>query len=148
MSGMRNDIIIMENIILGLENEPYEKAIKRCGKLLTDSGYVNERYTQGMLAREESFSTAIGNFIAIPHGEKEYKEEIIKTGLAVLTYPQGIEWGDKLVYLVIGIAAKGEDHLDILENIVTKLEKGDDVMELVNKNDKKAIHDMLVGDNI
>lgn len=96
-----------------------------------------------MIARNRGFTTAIGNCIAIPHGEKEYKQDIIKTGLSVLTYPQGIDWEGEKVHLVIGIAAKGNEHLEILENIVDRLDDSDAVLALVNANDKQAIYDLL-----
>lgn len=142
------DIITVENIILEVQTESHEDAIKRCGEVLVKAGYVKPNYIEGMLARDRNFTTAIGNFIAIPHGEKEYKQDILKTGLAVLTYPQGIDWNGQTVHLVIGIAAQGDEHLDILENIVDKMEEGDDVLALVAANDKNAIYDMLMGETV
>jgi mannitol/fructose-specific phosphotransferase system IIA component len=61
----------MENIILGLPSEDSDDVIRRCGKMLVENGYAQEKYVEGMLARDHSFSCGIGNFIAIPHGEKE-----------------------------------------------------------------------------
>ncbi|MDR0397254.1 MAG: PTS sugar transporter subunit IIA [Oscillospiraceae bacterium] len=140
------EIIKRENIVVGLPAEPHESAIRRCGKMLVDAGYVKPRYVEGMIARDRGFSTAIGNYIAIPHGEKEYKNDILKTGLSILTYPDGVDWGGQKVYLVIGIAAQGEEHLGILENIVDKLEDGDDVLALVNAGDVDAILATLAGE--
>jgi mannitol/fructose-specific phosphotransferase system IIA component len=139
------DILKMDNIVLNQPPAPYEDVIRRCGDLLVASGYVEERYIEGMLARDRSFSTAIGNFIAIPHGEKVYKDAIIKTGLVVLTYPEALEWNGEKVHLVVGIAARGDEHLEILENIADKLESGDDVVALVKKGDPKAIYDLMTG---
>ncbi len=144
--AIMKQIIKMENIVLNLPTEPYEDVIRRCGDLLVASGHANPRYVEGMIARDRGFSTAIGNYIAIPHGEKEYKQDILQTGLAVLTYPDGIDWNGQTVHLVIGIAAKGDEHLDILENIVDQLEEGDDVLALVESADKKAIYTMLTGE--
>jgi mannitol/fructose-specific phosphotransferase system IIA component len=140
------DIITKDFIILDLPPESHEDAIRRAGKLLVDAGACRPRYVEGMLARDKAFSTAIGNYIAIPHGEKEYKEDIIKTKLSVLTYPKGIDWGGQTVYLVIGIAAIGDEHLEILENIVDKLEDGDDTLALVKASDKDAIAKLFAGD--
>jgi mannitol/fructose-specific phosphotransferase system IIA component len=139
------EILSLENILLNQPSEAYEDAIIRCGNLLVKSGYVLPRYVEGMLKRNRSFTTAIGNYIAIPHGEKEYKQDILKTGLCALTYPKGIDWDGETVYLVIGIAAKGEEHLEILSNIVDKLDTGDDVIALVERNDKQAIYDLFTG---
>lgn len=141
-----NKVIQMDNIFLNQATEPHEQAIQRCGEMLVKAGYAKPKYIEGMLARDRNFSTAIGNFIAIPHGEKEYKQEIIKTGLVVLTYPEGIRWNGEIVHLVIGIAAQGDEHLEILENIVDKLETGEDVLALVAANDAQAIYHLLTGE--
>ncbi|MDR2301149.1 MAG: PTS sugar transporter subunit IIA [Deltaproteobacteria bacterium] len=138
-------ILEMDNIVLNLPPQPYEDVIRRCGEMLVNGGYVKPPYVDGMLARDRSFSTAIGNHIAIPHGEKIYKEEILKTGLVVLTYPEGVDWNGEKVFLVVGIAAKGNEHLEILENIADKLEEAQDVINLVNSADQKAIFSLLTG---
>jgi mannitol/fructose-specific phosphotransferase system IIA component len=139
------NILEPKNIILNEASIPYEDVIRRCGEMLIESGYVKPRYLEGMLARDRNFSTAIGNFLAIPHGEKEYKDDILKTGIVVITYPDGIDWNGEKVHLAIGIAARGDEHLTILENIVDQLETGDDVLNLVKEGDKQAIHRLFTG---
>jgi mannitol/fructose-specific phosphotransferase system IIA component len=140
---VKTKIVKIENIVLDMPAETHEDAIRRCGRMLVESGYAAPRYVDGMLARDRDFSTAIGNHIAIPHGAKEYKDDILETGLVVVTYPDGIDWNGQKVHLVIGIAAQGNDHLDILENIVSKLEDDGDVLALVNARDKNAVYAML-----
>ena len=119
--------------------------IRRCGRMLVDSGYAKERYIEGMIKRDNSFSTGIGNFIALPHGEDAYKKDIITTGIVVLSYPEGIDWHGTPVYLVIGIAAKGDEHLDIMGNVVDNLETGDDVLKLVKSAGVDEVYRMLSG---
>ena len=139
------DILKKQNIIMNLPKEDREKVILQCGQMLLDSGYINERYIEGMIKRDNSFSTAIGNYIAIPHGEEGYKQDIISAGMVVLTYPDGIDWHGSIVYLVIGIAAKGDEHLDILGNIVDHLETGEDTINLVNNAGVDEVYRMLTG---
>ena len=138
------EILTKGNIITGLAPEQHEDIIRRCGTMLVDSGYVNEPYIEGMIARDRSFSTAIGNLIAIPHGEIAYKQEILHTGLVVLTYPDGVQWGDQIVKLVIGIAAKGNEHLQILEQIAEAFEEESDVEAVVKNADTEALYHLLV----
>ena len=107
-----------ENIILNQTSEKKEDAIDRVGKMLLNSGYVSPKYIEGMRKREEEFTTYIGNGIAIPHGTNEYKNEILETGLAMVQYPDGVEFGKgKTAYIVIGIAGKGDEHLSLLSQI-------------------------------
>jgi mannitol/fructose-specific phosphotransferase system IIA component len=134
-----------ENIVLRQPKAEREDVIRRCGRMLVDSGYAGERYIEGMLKRDNSFSTGIGNFIAIPHGEEAYKQDILATGLVVLTYPDGIDWHGTPVYLVVGIAAKGDEHLDIMGNIVDHLDTGDDVVRLVKEAGVDEVYAMLSG---
>lgn len=140
------EILRLENIIIGCATEPHEDAIRRAGRMLVDAGLAGERYIEGMIARDRSFSTAIGNHIAIPHGEKEYKCDIKGTGLVILTYPDGIPWNDDLVKIVIGIAALGDGHLDVLGRIVEVLEDVETVDELVARGDAKEIHRLFTED--
>jgi mannitol/fructose-specific phosphotransferase system IIA component len=134
-----------ENIILNQSKADREEVIRRCGRMLVDSGYANENYIEGMIKRDNSFSTGIGNFIALPHGEDAYKKDIITTGIVVLSYPEGIDWHGTPVYLVIGIAAKGDEHLDIMGNVVDNLETGDDVLKLVKSAGVDEVYRMLSG---
>lgn len=135
-----------ENIILNQPAAEREDVIRRCGRMLVDSGYANENYIEGMIERDNSFSTGIGNFIAIPHGADAYKKDIITTGIVALAYPEGIDWHGKPVYLVIGIAAKGDEHLDIMGNIVDNLETGEDTIKLVKNADVEDVYRMLIGE--
>jgi mannitol/fructose-specific phosphotransferase system IIA component/transcriptional antiterminator len=139
------EILEKENIVLNQPRTDREEVIRRCGRMLVDSGYVTERYIEGMIKRDNSFSTGIGNFIAIPHGEEDYKKDIIATGIVVLTYPEGIDWHGTPVYLVIGIAAKGDEHLDIMGNIVDHLETGDDVIKFIKSAGIDEAYRMLCG---
>lgn len=123
---MEQKILKNENIILNQKSEKKEDAIDRVGKMLLNSGYVTPKYIEGMRKREEEFTTYIGNGIAIPHGVNEYKNEILETGLAMIQYPDGVEFGEgKTAYIVIGIAGKGDNHLSLLSQIaLTVQDKG------------------------
>jgi len=139
------DILTTDNIILNQAKEGREDVIRRCGRLLVEHGYVAERYVEGMLARDKAASCAIGNFIAIPHGEIDYKKEVLATGLVLITYPETLDWGGVPVRVVIGIAAKGEEHNDILGNIVDLFEDEDDVNGFLKITDKAEIVKLLTG---
>lgn len=138
----------LNHIIINQPTEDKKSAIDRCGQLLAAAGYTDPQYTEGMHIRDESFSTAIGNFIAIPHGEKRYAQHIKKTGLCVVTYPQPIDWNGTPVKMVIGIAALGDEHMDILENIVDVMEDEETVTALVEGGDPQVIGKLFVGTDV
>jgi len=132
-----------ENILLNRPKTDREEVIQRCGQMLLDSGYIYERYIEGMIKRDNAFSTYIGNHIAIPHGADDYKKDIISAGMVFLTCPDGIDWNGSTVYLVIGIAARGDEHLDIIGNIVEHFETGEDTIKLVNSAGVDEVYELL-----
>jgi len=139
------DLILSErNILLGLSGESKEEAINRAGDLLEENGYITDRYIKGMMQRDEVATTYIGNGVAIPHGVNEVKNEIKKTGIVFLQYPDGIDYGDgNTAYLVIGIAGKGDEHLEIISNLAISLEDEATVEKLIKTKDKEFIIDLL-----
>ncbi|MDV4149270.1 PTS mannitol transporter subunit IICBA [Clostridium sp. AL.422] len=133
-------ILSERNIVLGLESESKEEAIKRAGNLLVKGGYVKESYVDAMLEREEVVSTYIGMGVAIPHGIGVAKREIKSSGIVVLQYPNGVDFGEELAYLVVGIAGVGDEHIEILSNIAISLED----MELVERlKNTKSVDEIL-----
>ena len=136
-----------KNIVLGCKPVTPEEAITACGRLMVESGFCTEGYVQGMIERNAGFPVAIGSHVAIPHGTNESRQFIQKTGLVVMTYPEGIVWGEdeELVRLVIGIASQGEEHLDILNRIVEVCETEEDTDALVDNATVEELYKKLNG---
>lgn len=124
-----------DNIRIGLASVTKEEAIKMAGQILVDGGYVEPEYIDAMLLREEDLSTYIGNGTAIPHGVNEAKKRIKKTGISILQFPDGIDYGEEKVYLMIGIAGVGNEHLTILSNLAEILEDENKVKDLTTTED-------------
>lgn len=135
-----NELLNEKNILLNLENESKEEAIIRAGNLLFNNGYVGYEYINSMLEREKRISTYIGYGVAMPHGTEFGKEQVKKAGIVVLQYPEGINFGGQKAYLLIAIAAKGEEHLEILSNIAQAL---GDVEAIENLKTTKNSQDVL-----
>lgn len=132
-SDFHGGVLLKKNIVLN--NKPCSKneAIRKIGKLLVDSGYVTEKYVDGMIAKEDVFNTAIGNSLAIPHGVESVIGEIKNSGLAIMTYPEGIDWGDgETVKLVIAVASAGDDHVETLGKIATTCESEEAVEKIIH----------------
>jgi PTS system mannitol-specific IIA component len=141
---MDKKILNEANILLNLKSEAKFEAIERAGKLLVEMGYVDEPYLIGMRKREEDITTYIGNGIAIPHGMNEFIKYINKSGIVVLQYPEGVDFGDgNIAYIVIGIAGKNNDHLDILSKIAIVCLDEANVQKLIASKDKNEIIDIL-----
>ncbi|MCF6463637.1 PTS mannitol transporter subunit IICBA [Clostridium sp. Cult1] len=144
-SAELNNILKKENILLGLESTSKKEAIDLAGKLLVDGGYVKPDYVDLMHKREEKLSTYIGNGVAIPHGDKNSKNCIIKSGIVILQFPEGIDFGDdNIAYLVIGIAGKDNEHLSILSNIASILGNEKLVEAIVKEVDKDIVYKSII----
>ncbi|TDT66992.1 PTS system D-mannitol-specific IIA component (Fru family) /PTS system D-mannitol-specific IIB component (Fru family) /PTS system D-mannitol-specific IIC component (Fru family) [Hypnocyclicus thermotrophus] len=126
----KSDILVKEGITLGLPSISKIEAIKEIGIKMANMGYVAKDYYKYMLEREEKSSVYIGNGVAIPHGTLEGKAEVLKTGIVINQYPEGIDFDGEKAYLLIGIAGKNNEHIDIISNIADIIEDEDKVVEL------------------
>lgn len=107
---------------LGARPTTREEAIRAVAALLADGGCVGPGYEESMLAREREATTFLGNGIAIPHGTPAGRGLVARTGIAVLQVPEGVDWGGgEAARLVVGIAAKGDEHLDVLRRLTRVL---------------------------
>ena len=59
----------------------------------------------------------MGNGLAIPHGTNEAKAAVQRTAITFVRYSEPVEWKNKQVTFVVGIAALGDDHLKLLGRI-------------------------------
>ncbi len=135
-------IFSKKNIYLGLKSISKEEAIKAAGKALADAGYVKNGYLSAMLDRENKSTTFIGNGVAIPHGTAEAKGEVLKAGIVLMQYPDGVDFGDdNIAKLVIGIAGKNDEHIEIISKIADVIEDEDVVEELSVCGDIEVIYD-------
>lgn len=140
MSG----ILIKQNIITSYASQNKIEIIKKAGEMLENTGYVTHKYCEAMLKKEETFNTAIGFGLAIPHGIETMKNEILKSGIVVITVPQGVDWGNgQIVKLVVGIAGIGDEHMEILSSIALNCSSQQAVERLANSS-KSILYDTFV----
>lgn len=140
-----SDILEKKNIVLNCKSVTPEEAIRACGKLMLESGYIEDGYIQAMLERDRGDSAAVGSHVAIPHGDHESRALVKKTGLVVMAYPDGIDWYGERVRLVIGIASKGEDHLEILKRVAAIAADEEAADRLVDDADLNTLYACLNG---
>lgn len=137
-------VLLKSNIKLNLPSVDKYEAIKMAGKLLVENGYVDEKYIEAMIERENDLTTYMGNGVAIPHGVGKAREYIKKSGIVVLQFPEGVQFGDEKAYLVIGIAGIGDEHIDILSNIATAIgEEDDKIRKLKATKDVDYIYEIF-----
>ena len=128
-----SQMLQVSNILTGLPSESKEEAIRRAGKILNEAGYVDAEYIEAMIERENLTTTYMGMGLAIPHGTSEAKNAVKNSGIAVLQYPEGVDFGDEKAHLIIGIAGVGDSHLEILAKVCEALED-EEVLERLSKS--------------
>jgi phosphocarrier protein FPr len=128
------------SVCLGVRAGRKEEAIERVGRVLADNGFIDPGYAASMLARERVANTYLGKGIAIPHGLPKDRELIHKTGIAVVQLPDGVEWvPGEMARLIVGIAAKSDEHIEILSNLTDLLYHDDLVAKLARTRDPEDI---------
>lgn len=131
------------NIRIGLPAEPKEEAIRRAGELLVAGGYARPEYVDAMLRREKLATTCLGMGLAIPHGTSDAKERVLRSGIVILQYPDGVDFDGEKAHLIVGIAGVGEEHLEILARLSASFEDEELLQRLMTATDPQVIYDAL-----
>jgi PTS system mannitol-specific IIA component len=107
-----------------------DAALQEATDILVTAGAVTPAYVDAMRQREATVSTYMGNGLAIPHGTNEMKDTILASALSVVRYDAGVDWAGEQANFVIGIAGRGDEHLEILSQIAILFSDDDDVAKL------------------
>lgn len=136
-----------QDIHLAAQAGSKNEAISQVAAALTQAGNVAAGYLDGMLAREQQTSTYLGNGIAIPHGTTDTRDLVLNTGVQVFQFPQGIAWGeDQTAYIVIGIAARSDEHLALLRQLTHVLSDDAVAAQLAKTTSAEELRSLLMGE--
>lgn len=130
-----------QQVLLNVQTTDKNELLKIIAENLASLGFVKGDYLQPLLDREASVSTYLINGVAIPHGVNEAKEQVAETGVVIIQVPNGVLWNDKgdVAKLIVGIAARGKDHLDLLQRLTTVVMDERLAAELAVTTDKNDI---------
>ncbi len=138
--------LTVEQISMGQTAVDKSAALHLLADKLVADGLVAEGYLSGLQAREAQGSTFLGQGIAIPHGTPETRDQVFSTGVRLLQFPEGVDWGDgQIVYLAIGIAAKSDEHLRLLQLLTRALGETDLGQALRRAGSAEALLKLLQG---
>jgi len=111
--------------------------------ILVKDGLVTPEYLTGLINREQQSATYLGQGIAIPHGTPQSREFILETGIRLAHFPEGIIWdGENTIYLAVVIAAKSDEHLQVLQ-ILTRALMQDVSEQVKNATQPEQIIELL-----
>ncbi len=137
------DMLAREAVVTGLPSVSKEEAIRFVGNLLVERGHVGQSYVDAMVEREEKVSTFLGNGVAMPHGTFESKEAIVRSGIVVAQFPDGVDWGVGTAHIVIGLGAVGDDHVAILSHMAEILQDEEQAKALWDTSDQEFLYNVL-----
>jgi mannitol PTS system EIIA component len=121
-----------------------EEAIRACGALLAEAGHIEDGYIDMMVERDRKSTVYVGNGVAMPHGTEASRRFVKSTGLAIVQVPEGVDFGDgNIARILIAIAARGEEHIDLLTEIAETCADDERLAKLIAAADPREVLALL-----
>ncbi|MGQ7244165.1 phosphoenolpyruvate--protein phosphotransferase [Salinicola sp. V024] len=112
-----------QDAALDCQADSWQNALDQAAASLHEAGLVEASYRDALHSREAQGSTFLGSGIAIPHGTPGSRDQIHRTGVRLLQFPDGVTWHDgNRVFLLVAIAAASDEHLDVLRRLTHVLD--------------------------
>ncbi|MEY2826780.1 MAG: hypothetical protein RLZZ122_1144 [Actinomycetota bacterium] len=143
LRSLATELITEAGIVIGATASSTEEAVAQCGKLLVELGAVSQEYADAMWEREQIFPSAIGAGFAIPHGTDQSRQYVIKDQLVFLQLAQPLAWGDEEVRCVLGIASRGDAHVELLGQLAELLQDTENLQVFHSSDSKEEILKLL-----
>lgn len=143
MTFRMTNFLQLAGIRLDATASSQEEAVRLCGKQLQDLGAVGPEYVDAMVERENIISSFMGEGVALPHGTDESRKYVNFTQLVFVRFANPVDWEGEQVRLCIGIAAKGDEHGELLGNLADKLLDETSYSKLMSSNSEQEILDLL-----
>jgi mannitol/fructose-specific phosphotransferase system IIA component len=118
---MTAPMLTRDGVRLGLTARDRTDAIRITGELLLDIGAVEAPYVDAMHEREEILSSYVGEAFALPHGTDQSRAYITRSSVVFLQFPAGVDWAGEKVRACIGIAARSNEHTDVMARLANVL---------------------------
>jgi mannitol PTS system EIIA component len=138
-----SNLLVLAGIRLDVTASSQEEAVRLCGLVLQELGAVGPEYLDAMVEREKIVSSYMGEGVALPHGTDDSRKHVNFTQLVFVRFANGVDWEGEKVKLCIGIAAKGDEHGELLGNLADKLLDENSYSTLMNSASEQEILDLL-----
>ena len=111
---------MIDNLHLGCHAKNKAEVLAMIGKEFKFKGYINQDCISFLAEREQQVSTFLGNGITLPHLPKSATNIIVKTGVEIFQFPDGVIWDrSNVMFIAIGVIAKEKEHIDVLKDIAS-----------------------------
>ena len=132
---MLKDMLQPENIRLGVAAGGWEEAVRLCGSILVEKGYVEPRFVEAMvkLVQENGPYIVIAPGLAFPHARPQDGAKV--AGLSLIRLLEPVEFGNEdndPVRLVIALSATdNSSHIDALAELFEVIAEAENREELL-----------------
>jgi mannitol/fructose-specific phosphotransferase system IIA component len=145
---MSGTLLSRDAIRVGLSAADRYDAIQKAGELLIGIGAVEPDYVEAMHQREEILSSYVGESFALPHGTDASRKYIKQPAVAFLQFPDGIDWDGERVKACIAIAARSDEHTEVMARLAEVLVDADKAELLRTTEDPNDVLGLLEPDGI
>jgi mannitol PTS system EIIA component len=136
-------LLVKSGIHFGATASSKEEAVALCGQALVSLGAATNEYATAMWEREQIASSYLGNFVAMPHGTDESRKFVNFGQIVFLRFAHPFMWDDEEVKLCIGIAAQGDEHVEIIGNLADALLDEEKFEKLLSTNEHDDVLKIL-----
>jgi mannitol/fructose-specific phosphotransferase system IIA component len=140
---MSGPLLTKEAVRVGLDAASRSEAIQQSGELLVQIGAVDPAYVDAMHEREAALSSFVGEEFALPHGTDASRKYIKRPAVAFLQFPQGIDWDGEQVRACIAIAARSDEHTEVMARLAQILLDADKAELLRATAEPQDVVDLL-----
>lgn len=139
------EIIQLDGIKFDVVIGTPQEAIVACGKLMVELGAVGPEFVNEMLVREQSFTSAVGVGLAIPHAFPEARRFVNFDQLVFLRLREEISWSGNAVRGVVALATSGDGHVEALGNLALIAQEPHALELLLSRGSKDEVLNLILG---
>jgi len=144
-----SELLPPERVVVGIQAQDWEDAVRQIGRVLVDTGAVEERYIDGMVntTKELGPYIVIAPGLAIPHGRPEdgVLHPCLAVGLLEPPIPFGNEENDPVRIMIALGATDSVQHVEALRQIAETLSDEVQFDQLKAATTKTEVLDILWG---
>ena len=137
------NLITQAGIHFGATASSKGEAVALCGEQFVKLGAASQEYADAMWEREQIASSYLGNAVAMPHGTNESRKYVNFGQIVFIRFAAPFIWDDEEVKLCIGIAAQGDEHVEIIGNLAEALLDDEKFEILLSTTDRSQVLGIL-----
>lgn len=141
------ELLTEDRIEMGVRADSWQEAVRAAGKLLVETGVVEESYVKSMVKTTEDLGPyiVIAPGLAIPHGRPE--DGVLEPCLSFVSLESPVEFGhadNDPVKVLIALGARNhDDHVDALSQIANILSVESNLSALMAATTKDEVKNIL-----